>query len=221
MRSFVFVLLVFVLAVGSCAAGQDPVAIAEQQLEASREGDWAEWRELIAEDAVFVNSDGTTIGYFEPREWIEDDFDGDGLKCNVDYFGFSMALGAVTGREVSWECQETAEDSAECEITDSDTFGELADLQAEPYVLEYTVADGLITRTRAVSTGGSEADAAREFEAQTAYEQWICDTHPDRWEELFWPDYGCGSWFLRWEQDNIPVHEELFAEYLDVIGFES
>jgi len=221
MRSFVFVLLVFVLAVGSCAVGQDPVAIAEQQLQAGREGDWAEWRSLFDPDAVHVGFDGESRGRFEPREWVEEDFDGDGVKSVVDWIGFNLAFASVNGGEVTWDCTEIADDQAECTITETDRFLEQTGLGTDPYSLRYTIADGLISRTEVLPGADGIDTGESTFEEMISYERWVFDTYPDRWAELFRRTDGCCSWNVQPVDDNLAIHEELLEEYFQFIGFES
>ncbi len=189
MRSIRLLATCLVLLFAACGANtQEPHVIADELFTAVADGDNDTWRALHATDAVVVFPDGGTIPLFGASQFIVDDFDGDGVTSIADDFQFRNALHDPAGQEMSWECASISEAVAECSVTATDAFvraGGADPLQSRSRI---TVEGGLITTEEFLESpdpAGMERANAAHSETMTTYQEWIRDTHPDRYSALF------------------------------------
>ena len=191
------------------------VALANRYFEAVRDGDGAAWRSLFSLQATTVQSDGDRGGLFADEDWVDDDFDADGRSSEADFLQFLYAFRAATGHQLEWDCVEVATNQAECTFVVMDVFSRLAELEAKEERIRLTEAGGLIVTMEELTPVGTftDEDISGWVGAALAYEQWVSDAHPEDYADLF--DGPCCSWDVKLIPDNVAVHEELVAAYVE------
>ncbi|MDJ0665315.1 MAG: hypothetical protein QNJ75_12235 [Acidimicrobiia bacterium] len=157
---------------------------------------------------------------FNPVDWVWlDDFDGDGVVAFADWVQFEIALNGAMGTIASYECETVSEETARCVGSATDAFYGLGGIEPPEEEVLLTFDAGklvdheVVDRDR-LETLAAPASDARYF-AMVAYEEWIAETYPDRYPALYEPP--CCDAFVTLPSA-IPEHEELMAEYLEIMA---
>jgi hypothetical protein len=107
-------------------APTDPIAIVTRMLDASLAGQPTTWRSFYSDDATTAFKDDDTRPLFGEAEWVDVDFDGDGVRSSADWIQFSMAMNPATRATGSWSCTPVPDDEVDCTGAGMDAFAELA-----------------------------------------------------------------------------------------------
>lgn len=220
-------LLVLALLVAGCSsddADSDTTGPAEQDTarlvvesmyQAITAGDPEAWREAYADDARVVGDDFTQR-LFSDADWIHDDFDGDGTTSLGDLVQFQVALSRPADVRDVVTCESVTNDRVDCTVISIDVLGEAVGAPEATWTETFTVEDGQIIEVQGQNDLETWTDARKAYRA---YEHWVSETYPDRYDILFRGPCCRGiveRWFLLPEV--VPDHEELLAEYAELTG---
>jgi hypothetical protein len=201
---------------GTQPAEQDTaLLVVESMYQTITAGDPEAWRQGYADDALIVGDDFSQR-LFADADWIFDDFDGDGTTSQADLVQFQVTLsGPADVRDVV-TCETVADNRVDCTVTTIDALREAVGAPEATWTETFTVEDGQIIEVQVQNDLETWTDARKAFRA---YEHWVWETYPDRYDTLFRGPCCRGvmeKWFLLPEV--IPDHEELLAEYGESAG---
>jgi len=184
--------------------------VVESMYQAITAGDPEAWRRAYADDAQIVGDDFTQR-LFGDAEWIRDDFDGDGTTSLADLNQFQVALSGPAEVRDEVTCEAAPDDRVDCTVASTNTLLEAVGAPEITWTRTFTVEDGQIIEVQGQTPLETWTDERKAFRA---YEHWVSETYPDRYEILFRGPCCRGimeKWFLLPEV--IPDHVELLAEY--------
>lgn len=162
--------------------------LGRQFFESFETGDTDGWVSLMADDAEVVDGD-ERVGLFDPLppDLGIPDWDGDGVVSVLDIIQQQSTFAVITGNKLSIDCSPDGGEVA-CTIDETDVFYSAAGIEAPTVVQRFVVRDGAIAEIGAVDVADPEAaDAAFGvwLEQFRAFEEFVNDMHPDRFDALF------------------------------------
>ena len=172
------------------AATAADVAVVERLYAISGPVDVDDLAGLFSPDAILHESEGATIGLFDPLPaeagfdelW---DWDADGAVTVADIFAIQITWGGTILTGIDHECAPDGETVA-CIVRQTDVFSDVAGTDPDEYRDRYGVADGLITEVypqeRTPIPPEHEQARAEQF---AAFERWVADARPDDFAIVF------------------------------------
>jgi hypothetical protein len=180
------------------------VAVVERYI-AAREVSTAYW----SPDAR-IRYEGQTFGLFAHAPRVSVDWDGDGSTTNADTLADTFAFMTAMNRTTETVCEASGVEVV-CTEWENDPFFELVGRKAGPFTHAFVVDDGLIveyTHLRPEAT--PELDEAW-LSQYVIFEQWVLETHPDQYEELF--NGPCCRSDMIFLPDTVDAHAALVTEW--------
>jgi hypothetical protein len=202
------------------AATAADVAVVEEFHAAMSSHDPSAWLALVSPDAE-IDVGAQVVGVFDPLpDGTGDqvaDWDGDGARTVADAMTSEGAWGLASRARIESAC-EPAGAVVACSFQMTDVFHEAAGTGGWTVARDYTVANGriaLIGENRFLADESEIASISGAWIAQVAaYEQWVGETHPDRYPEVFSGACCAGTTQnLVLTPESMPAHTELIAEW--------